>query len=107
MKTAGVVLLSSVLLLGLVGCSGSTGLTVTRSSVAHAAAGALQKELGAATPPPMKCGKGDVSIKIGTKIDCAVTDTSVNQTFDAVVTITKLSGTNYSLHVQVAKTPNN
>jgi len=106
MKLASALVLCAVVVGSLAGCSGIGGPTVTKSSIASAAAKTLAKEIGATSPPPFDCGTGDTMLTVGQKFNCTVTDTTVNETFDAVVTITKLKGVTYTLDVQVAKTPN-
>jgi hypothetical protein len=107
MKIVSALVLSSALLVGLAGCSLTASATVPAANIANTAAHALQKTVGLATTPKMDCGKAGITLAVGKKVDCTVTDPTNGKDYDAVVTITKISGSKYSIDVQVAKTPNN
>lgn len=107
MKIVSALALSAALLVGLAGCSLTATATVPAANIASTAAKALQKTVGAATPPKMDCGTSGVTLAVGKKIKCTVTDPTNGKTYDAVVTITKISGTKYGIDVKVAQTPNN
>lgn len=87
----------------LAGCTFSASLTVPASSVAKAAAGALEKQVG--SRPDIDCGKGDVKLIDGTKVKCELTDPSTKSVFGATVTISDVKGTDYRVNVKVDSTP--
>jgi hypothetical protein len=107
MKIVSALALCAALVVGLAGCSISASATVPAKNIASAAAHALQSEANLSSPPKTDCGKSGISLALGKKIDCTVTDPSNGHNYKAVVTITKITGLKYSISVKVAKTPNN
>jgi hypothetical protein len=101
-KTLRPILVAAALLLALAGCSVHANLTVPASEVGTQAAKLLQKQVGSKTAPTVDCGKGDVDLVVGTKVDCTLTDPVDAGKYDTVITITKVKGTDYSIHVKVA-----
>jgi hypothetical protein len=95
-------LAAAALLLALTGCSVHANLTVPASEVATQAAKLLQKQVGSKTAPSVDCGKGDVDLVVGTKVDCTLTDPVDASKYDTMITVTKVKGTDYSVHVKVA-----
>ncbi|HEX4057616.1 MAG TPA: DUF4333 domain-containing protein [Galbitalea sp.] len=107
MKIVSALLLSAALVAGLAGCAASATSTVPASAIASTAGRALENAAGLSAPPKVTCGKTGFSLHVGTKITCDVVDPTNGKDYDATVTITKITGAKFSLHVQVAKTPNN
>ncbi len=106
MKIFGAVALCAALLVGLAGCSFSAAVTVEKSSLAHTGAIALKNEVGTSYLPKVDCGKGSVPLKVGEKIHCDVVDPKApTDTYDSVLTITKVNGLKYSIDIKVANTP--
>jgi hypothetical protein len=54
----------------------------------------------------MECGNAAITLAVGKKVPCVVTDPGNGKDYDATVTITKISGLKYSIDVRVAKSPN-
>jgi hypothetical protein len=96
------VLAASLLLLS--GCSFSANLTVPADKVAETAEDALEAEIGAR--PDIDCGTEAIDLVNGTVVDCLLTDPASGAEFDATVTIDDVEGTNYTVNVKVAETPN-
>ena len=87
------------------GCtvSADANLTVPASDIADTSAGALEEQIG--LRPEMDCGDEQVDLVDGTVVDCELTDTNTGSTFDAPVTIDDVDGTDYTVSVEVAETP--
>jgi hypothetical protein len=107
MKIVSALALCAALVVGLAGCSVSASATVPAKKIASTAAHALQNEANLSSLPKTECGKAGITLAVGKKIDCTVTDPSNGDNYNAVVTITKITGLKYSISVKVAKTPNN
>jgi hypothetical protein len=106
MRIVSALILSAGLAAGLAGCSVSASATVPAASIASTAAHALEKEVGSSTTPKMECGNAAITLAVGKKVPCVVTDPGNGKDYDATVTITKISGLKYSIDVRVAKSPN-
>lgn len=106
MKIVSAFVLSAALVAGLAGCSLTATATVPAANIANTAAHALQNEVGLSTTPKMDCGKAGITLAVGKRIKCNVTDPTNGMNYNAVVTITKISGAKYSIDVRVAKTAN-
>jgi predicted small lipoprotein YifL len=96
------ILIAATLLVALAGCSVHANLTVPASEVATQAAKLLQKQVKSKTAPGIDCGKGQVDLVVATKVDCTLTDPVDASKYDTVITVTKVKGTDYSIHVKVA-----
>ncbi|GAB3405567.1 hypothetical protein GCM10027515_19050 [Schumannella luteola] len=86
----------------LAGCSfsASASLTVSGEQVAKAAADALETKLP--SRPEVDCGDDQVKLVDGTEVDCTYVDPATKKTVDAVVTISDVNGTKYSVNVKSA-----
>lgn len=96
-----VVTVASALML--TACSLSVTPTVSASKVAETAEDALEAEVG--IRPDMDCGTEAVKLVDGTTVDCILTDPGSGTEIDAVVTISKVKGTNFTVNVKVADVP--
>lgn len=92
-----------VAILLLSGCTASGNLTVPASKMASTAATALLEQTG--VDPVLHCGTESVALVVGTTVDCTATDPTTGSVFDAVATISKVDGTEFTVSVKVADTP--
>ena len=90
--------------LALSACSVSANLTIPASSVAEEAERILEEQIG--SRPEIDCGEEKIDLVNDTHEDCPLTDPATGTEYDMVATITEVDGTNYTLNVQVADTPN-
>jgi hypothetical protein len=86
------------------GCIYNPNISVPADKVAETAEDALEAEIGAR--PDIDCGTDLVGLVNGTKLDCLLIDPASGAEFDATVTIDDVDGTNYTVNVKVADTPN-
>ncbi|MGV8882178.1 MAG: hypothetical protein ACOH19_08490 [Rhodoglobus sp.] len=96
-----VVTVASALML--TACSLSVTPTVSASTVAETAEDALEAEVG--TRPDIDCGTEAVKLVDGTKVDCILTDPGSGTEIDALVTLSKVDGSNFTVNVKVADAP--
>ncbi|EAR25058.1 hypothetical protein A20C1_00681 [marine actinobacterium PHSC20C1] len=85
------------------GCSGEPATEIAASSIAAAAAAALEQSTGEL--PEVDCGDDIVELKNGTKLDCVLTDPKLGEDFDSRVTISAVNGASYSVSVEVSEEP--
>ena len=78
---------------------------VDASDVATAVADQLEKQVG--SRPDVNCGNDKVSLEVGTKLTCVLTDPGSGLEYDTVVTFTEVNGTDYKFDFKVADSPNN
>lgn len=97
-----VVTVASALML--TACSLSVTPTVSASKVAETAEDALEAEVG--MRPEIDCGTEAVKLIDGTTVDCILTDPGSGTEIDALVTLSKVNGTNFTVNVKVADAPN-
>lgn len=107
MRITKITVLTAALAIGLTGCTFSANFTVSADKVAELAASALEEQYPDLGRPELDCGDDSVDIVVGEQVDCVLTDPSNGAELDAVVTITEVDGTNYSIDVKVADVPNN
>lgn len=93
----------------LAGCTFSVGVntapTVPPEDIEATAAEALENVTGVL--PSIDCGDDDIAVEVDTSITCVLVDPVAGLEFDAVITFTEVSGSEYSIDVQVADVPNN
>jgi len=85
------------------GCTNEPPAEVPASSIAATAEAALEQSTG--ERPEIDCGSATVELKKGTKLDCVLTDTTLDEQFDSRVTISDVDGLNYSVEVEVSEEP--
>lgn len=107
MRTSRLALLTAAVLAAaaLSGCTASISATVSPDKIADLAEDALEAEIG--TRPAIDCGEDNIPLEQGTTVPCQLTDPATGSEFDADVTLSKVEGTNVTVAVQVADTPNN
>lgn len=86
------------------GCSVSANLTASADSVAAVAEDALEETVG--MRPQIDCGNESIDLVEGNTVLCVLTDPSSGSEYDTTVTITEVSGSSYSVGVEVADTAN-
>jgi len=94
----------ALLALGLAGCSFNANLTVSASKIADTAATALQDELGG-EKAEIDCGDGQIDVVVDAEVECTYTDPETGEDYDAIVTITKVDGTDFSINASVPDLP--
>lgn len=108
MRTSRLALLAAaagLLATALTGCTFSASATASPDEIASLAEDALEAEVG--QRPEIDCGEDSIPLKQDSTVACLLTDPSTGSEFDADVTLAKVDGTNVTVSVQVADTPNN
>ncbi|MFF7291514.1 hypothetical protein ACFY9N_03175 [Microbacterium sp. NPDC008134] len=108
MRTSRLALLAAaagLLATALTGCTFSASATASPDEIASLAEDALEAEVG--QRPEIDCGDDSIPLEQGSVVSCLLTDPSTGSEFDADVTLSKVDGTNVTVSVQVADTPNN
>ena len=105
MRITKIAVLTGALVIGLTGCTFSANFTVSADKIAELAASALEDQYPDLGRPELDCGDDSADIVVGEQVDCVLTDPSNGSELDAVVIITEVDGTNYSIDVQVADVP--
>lgn len=98
-----IVLLSAAVALS--GCTASVNLTIAADDVATLGAKALSEQWNAEAT--MDCGTKSVPSKEGTTVDCVAFNPNSGLDYPAVVTLSKIDGSKYSVSVETgpAKVP--
>lgn len=96
---------AGLLATALTGCTFSASATASPEEIATLAEDALEAEIG--QRPEIDCGEDSISLEEGSVVPCLLTDPATGSEFDADVTLSKVDGTNVTVSVQVADTPNN
>lgn len=108
MRTSRLAILTAaagLLATALTGCTFSASATASPDDIATLAEDALEAEIG--QRPEIDCGDDSIPLKEDSVVPCLLTDPASGAEFDADVTLTKVDGTNVTVSVQVADTPNN
>lgn len=108
MRTSRLALLAAaagLLATALTGCTFSASATASPDEIATLAEDALEAEIG--QRPEIDCGEDSIPLEEGSVVPCLLTDPATGSEFDADVTLSKVDGTNVTVSVQVAETPNN
>lgn len=108
MRTSRLALIAAtagLLATALTGCTFSASATASPDEIASLAEDALEAEIG--QRPEIDCGEDSIPLKQDSVVPCLLTDPSTGSEFDADVTLSKVDGTNVTVSVQVADTPNN
>lgn len=107
MRTSRLALLAAaagLLATALAGCTLSASATAAPDEIATLAEDALEAEIG--QRPEIDCGEDSIPLEQGSVVPCVLTDPATGSEFDADVTLSKVDGTNVTVSVQVAETPN-
>lgn len=99
----GAVLAGVVVAVSAAGCTAEAHLTVPASNVAKGAADALEQQVG--QRPVIDCGSEQVDLVDGKKIHCDVGAKGDPTTYDSVVTISQVKGTDYHVDIEVDTEP--
>ena len=109
----GLWLLGAVVLgASLAGCSASASIggkevTVGADKLADTVATSLQESIGAADPPTIDCGTGDIKIEADQVLHCDLSVAGDDAVYDVTVTVTEVNTDtgNFSISSQVADQP--
>lgn len=87
----------------LTGCTVSANRTTTPEGLERVVADSLEESVG--QRPEVDCGDDTVDLRDGNVVHCDVNTQGYDTKYDATVEIEDVSGSKYSVSVQVADTP--
>lgn len=104
-RTASTAALLFATTVGLTGCtfSASVNRTVAPSSFETVVADALEKSVG--QRPQVDCGPEPIDLRTGNTVHCEIGAEGDPTKYDSTVEVTRVDGSDYSVHVEVAETP--